>query len=494
MNKIMTARERRPARRTAATLTALVMASALAGCSYVPNWVNPTTWFEGMFDGSEDVATLPKAPTTAESATSKDKPFPSLGGTPVERRPSSAEDREKLAQSLVADRDNARYTDQNLRAGDQRAAAPRPASPAPVPQAKPPAPASTGSTALEKLPPAPGSTGATALEKLPPAPGSREAPSGSGVASLPPAPKSIPPAPRVVARDSSGLTQVPSIVQRRGSLPAPPAPVTEVARSTIPQVVERSAAAVAGLPKPPTPAPVGLPATPPKLTPSPGQATAVTPPSVTVNLPVGQGQSILAQTYAASLAAQGSTNVQNPIGTFNTPNAAPISGQWPTAVPGVVRQAFNSSLSGTGPTGGTAAPAPAPRAAIIASPQMSNQQIGRLPGAPLTIRFLHGSSRITAKEKKRLGDVVRQAKQQGRTILVVGHASQRTGDMDYAKHKLVNFGISLDRANRVAGELRRQGVAPEQILVEARGDSEPLYFEFMPNGEAKNRRVEIFIR
>jgi outer membrane protein OmpA-like peptidoglycan-associated protein len=42
--------------------------------------------------------------------------------------------------------------------------------------------------------------------------------------------------------------------------------------------------------------------------------------------------------------------------------------------------------------------------------------------------------------------------------------------------------------------LRRQGVAAQQIVVQAKGDAEPLYFEFMPNGEAKNRRVEVFVR
>ena len=90
--------------------------------------------------------------------------------------------------------------------------------------------------------------------------------------------------------------------------------------------------------------------------------------------------------------------------------------------------------------------------------------------------------------------MARQVKGQGRILYVVGHASQRTGDMDYAKHKLVNFNVSLDRANKVAGELRRLGVASAKIVVEAKGDSEPLYFEFMPDGEAKNRRVEVFIR
>jgi outer membrane protein OmpA-like peptidoglycan-associated protein len=173
--------------------------------------------------------------------------------------------------------------------------------------------------------------------------------------------------------------------------------------------------------------------------------------------------------------------VRHPGSFFNAPNVAPISGQWPTVVPGVVRQAFNASLRGADQ-------------GVALQPQMSNATIRRLPSAHMLIRFRHGSTRLSAGEKQRLGNVASQAKGSGRTILVVGHASQRTADMDYAKHKLVNFGVSLDRANSVAGELRRHGLASEQIVVQAKGDSEPLYFEFMPHGEAQNRRVEVFVR
>jgi len=313
--------------------------------------------------------------------------------------------------------------------------------------------------------------------------------------------------------------------------------VTEVSRRPIPQVVQKSAnsagsrqlAGLAALPKPPaavTPVPLApaapiaqapslippaaapaLPVAPPHMAPklmapklaapklippSPivaGQVAAIQSPSVQVNLPLGQDQSVLAQTFAASLAAQGSPVVRRPGNVFNAPNAAPIPGQWPTIVPGVVQQAFNASLSGTDQGVHTGA-----SAALMASPQMSNQVMRRLPGAPVLIRFRHGSTQLSGAEKRLLGQLANQARQQGKTIYVVGHASQRTGDMNYAKHKLVNFNVSLDRANRVAGELRRRGVAAQQIVVQARGDAEPLYFEFMPDGEAKNRRVEVFVR
>jgi len=217
----------------------------------------------------------------------------------------------------------------------------------------------------------------------------------------------------------------------------------------------------------------------------------VPPTASQVSLPLGQGQTLLAQTYAASLAAQASYTVRQPGNVFNAPKASPIAGQWPTVVPGVVQQAFNASLSGIGQG---VQPRVMTQPNLIASPQMSNETMRRLPGAPTLIRFHHGSTRLSGKGKQILGKLANQAKNNGKMIYVVGHASQRTGDMDYAKHKLVNFSVSLDRANRVAGELRRKGVSRDKIVVQAKGDSEPLYFEFMPNGEAQNRRVEVFIR
>ena len=36
------------------------------------------------------------------------------------------------------------------------------------------------------------------------------------------------------------------------------------------------------------------------------------------------------------------------------------------------------------------------------------------------------------------------------------------------------------------------GMAPESIIVDARSDSMPLYYEVMPSGEAGNRRAEIY--
>ena len=64
--------------------------------------------------------------------------------------------------------------------------------------------------------------------------------------------------------------------------------------------------------------------------------------------------------------------------------------------------------------------------------------------------------------------------------------------MDPIKHKMVNYGVSVNRADKIARELRKMGLAPESIVVDARSDSMPLYQETMPSGEAGNRRAEIY--
>ena len=64
--------------------------------------------------------------------------------------------------------------------------------------------------------------------------------------------------------------------------------------------------------------------------------------------------------------------------------------------------------------------------------------------------------------------------------------------MDMVQHHIVNFNVSLTRANVVARELVRQGVPAQAVFVVALSDSQPLYYEMMPAGDAGNQRVEIY--
>ncbi len=110
-----------------------------------------------------------------------------------------------------------------------------------------------------------------------------------------------------------------------------------------------------------------------------------------------------------------------------------------------------------------------------------------------TIMFANGSARLTARDVSILRQVELLLEQRGGTLRVVGYASGRTRNMDPISHKMVNFQISVKRANAVARELVRLGVRGGKIQVNARSDGSPLYYEFMPSGEAGNRRAEIYI-
>jgi len=110
-----------------------------------------------------------------------------------------------------------------------------------------------------------------------------------------------------------------------------------------------------------------------------------------------------------------------------------------------------------------------------------------------TIRFGVGLATLSTSARAAIGRMARTIKQSRVRVRVVGHASSRTRNMDPMSHHMANFKVSLDRANAVAGELRRRGVDPAAITVEAVSDTDPAYIEVMPAGEAANRRVVVLI-
>ena len=104
------------------------------------------------------------------------------------------------------------------------------------------------------------------------------------------------------------------------------------------------------------------------------------------------------------------------------------------------------------------------------------------------------SAQIASSERAKVSDIAKRYRASGGGFIrVVGHASSRTKNLPVDKHKLVNFWISMDRAQAVARALMRAGVAPNAIVVEARSDGEPMFFESMPAGEALNRRAEVYL-
>ncbi len=109
------------------------------------------------------------------------------------------------------------------------------------------------------------------------------------------------------------------------------------------------------------------------------------------------------------------------------------------------------------------------------------------------IYFGHSSAQLDARDRGVLREVVALQRQRGGTIRVVGHASAHTGVVDQIKHRLANFEMSLKRANTVAAGLVALGAAKDAVRVEAKGDTQPIFHEFMATGEAGNRRTEIFL-
>jgi outer membrane protein OmpA-like peptidoglycan-associated protein len=109
------------------------------------------------------------------------------------------------------------------------------------------------------------------------------------------------------------------------------------------------------------------------------------------------------------------------------------------------------------------------------------------------IYFADGSANLSGRDQQVLRQVAVLQQRFGGVIRVVGHASSRTGAMDITRHKLANFNVSLARANAVARALTTAGVPGRFLYVGAVSDSQPVYYEIMPTGEAGNRRAEIYM-
>jgi outer membrane protein OmpA-like peptidoglycan-associated protein len=116
--------------------------------------------------------------------------------------------------------------------------------------------------------------------------------------------------------------------------------------------------------------------------------------------------------------------------------------------------------------------------------------------APANVVFFpRDAAVLNAKAKEKVLATARSYLATAKTgyIRVVGHSSSRTADMPLARHLEVVFQYSQDFATAVAHELIRDGVPADKVLIEAVGDSQPVYLESMPQGEAGNRRAEIFL-
>lgn len=134
---------------------------------------------------------------------------------------------------------------------------------------------------------------------------------------------------------------------------------------------------------------------------------------------------------------------------------------------------------------------------VLNRPSTAGAYAYAVGGTPQAVVLFPGDgTALTAGARAQIREAVEAFQQRGGTgfIKVVGHSSSRTSNMPVEKHLMEIFAKSQERANAVAHELIRDGVPASRVLVEAVGDSQPVYYESMPEGEAGNRRAEIFFQ
>ena len=370
----------------------LAIMMVTAGCSEVPDAVNPVEWYRSTADflvGDDEEPVTEAAPAQGTLAADRGKPapganepFPNLATVPARPQVDSAESRKEIAEGLVADRQQARYSSEVIRRQGETAG--------PLTAAAPVTPRSAAPEPVAPRPTAPQNANAV---RPPPLPTVQPAPAPQRVAALP----ETPPAP---------------VVRQ----PAAPTSVSDVFRSRIAE------------------------------------------------------QNRLPSQMASEDGAEAQTGASAASGAFDT---VVISSGGVVAAPASLGPP--SSLS----TSGGVAP-------YSSLPRSGMERVA-------TIIFSNGSSSLSGTDRKILADVLALHRQRGGTVHVVGHASSRTRTMDPGRHQQVNLKISTSRADAVVRALTGMGLPRNAIRTDARADSEPLYYEVMPTGEAGNRRAEIYL-
>ncbi len=110
-----------------------------------------------------------------------------------------------------------------------------------------------------------------------------------------------------------------------------------------------------------------------------------------------------------------------------------------------------------------------------------------------TIQFGHNSTSLDRRDEEILRQIASVQQRTGGLVRVVGHASGSVAAAKTPAEEQVNFEVSVRRAQAVAQALVRLGLNPAMIQVEGQSDRAPLYDGSTQNGEAGNRRAEIYL-
>lgn len=436
-------------RRKSALCLATALSLTLAGCSSVPDALNPVEWYNssadavgGWFDDSD-------SESTGDTGT-----YPNVASVPANPTPrTSAVERTVIKEELVADRANAQYDDSAAKPSVSDASAGSLSQVQPtIPAA--PSPITEDVVAEEPIKPVRMTASDEATKQM-------EEPAKSVVQSLP----------------SRAVTDAGTGSPRSSLWPNSPAPVSAGDR-------------------PVTSANVGEPTTRKSRAdlPRTGGATGSRYERLSQSNATGDDTVAAKPLDTASEAVQPATEAMLP------PVEAPAA---PEPVPAQVSAPAEIAPAAVG-TGALTLTIPDGGAFNFDDPSVIVDE-SALPGNAGTysagggsyqagvIRFSTGSARLSSADQGVVRELVSLIREYNASVEIVGHASSRTRNMDPFEHKLVNFEVSLQRANAVAEALVNAGAPPDRISVLAVGDSQPVSSEAMPAGEAENRRAEIYL-
>ncbi len=289
-------------------------------------------------------------------------------------------------------------------------------------------------------------------------------PPGSAVAARAPVPRN--------ASAPVAVPPPPPPPQVAAALPAPPVPEPSMASPPPPPPT------IASQPVPRTTAALPAPAPTPSPAPIPAAISQQRPPAS------------VDETFRARLAQQQQLPAEAARNSLDT-----AGGFGPLAAVDFDTVVVSSEgvRTGVGSQGASAAPRNFATAPTAPTPSIVTDTAGEGGVKVATIVFGDGSSKLSTIDTQILRSVSAIYRERGGRVFVVGHASSRTRTVDSARHRQINQQLSAARANAVSNALISLGIPRNAIVVSAKADTTPMYYEVMPSGEAGNRRAEIFI-
>jgi outer membrane protein OmpA-like peptidoglycan-associated protein len=135
----------------------------------------------------------------------------------------------------------------------------------------------------------------------------------------------------------------------------------------------------------------------------------------------------------------------------------------------------------------------APRAERLSADEVRAEfdiVLSTLPDRPKSflVYFLEATDEFTAESRVEFDRILDELRGRGAPdVVVIGH-TDRVGNVQY------NDRLSLQRAERVRGELVRLGIPEPRLHIAGRGEREPLVGTDDEIPEPRNRRVEINVR